>query len=98
MHPLMAFGGALVFAGWWAVERFGWRRTLIACAALAVAVAAVLACRPLGTRLFGPMDDDWRDCARRAVPMNFPSEWLFLDWLHLGAGLFLTFAHRPEPV
>ena len=91
MHPLMAFGAALAFAGWWAVERFGWRRTLIACSVLGVAVAAVLAWRPLGTRVLGPLDDEWRDYARRAVPMNFPSEWLFLDWLHLGAGLLLTF-------
>ena len=97
MHPLMAFGGALVFAGWWAVERFGWRPTLIACAALAAGTAAVLVYPPLGTRLFGPMDGDWRDCARRAVPMNFPSEWSFLDWLHLAAGLFLTFVIGLNP-
>ena len=97
MHPLMAFGGALVFAGWWTVERLGWRWTLIACAALAAGTVAVLAYPPLGTRLFGPMDGDWRDCARRAVPMNFPSEWSFLDWLHLAAGLFLAFVIGLDP-
>ncbi len=92
MHPLMAFGGALVVVGWWAVERLGWRRTLTVCAALAVALAAILVYRPLGTRLLGPLDDEWRDYARRAVPMNFPAEWVLLDWLNLGAGLVFAFA------
>ncbi|HVS37847.1 MAG TPA: hypothetical protein VMS17_19975 [Gemmataceae bacterium] len=92
MHPLMAFGGALVFGGWWAVERFGWKWTLIVCAGLAAVMAAILIYRPLGTRLLGPMDNEWREYSRRAVPMNFPSEWILFDWINLGAGLVFAFA------
>ncbi len=87
MHPLMAFGGVMACAGYWAVERFGWRRTLFVCADVAAMAAALLAYRTLATWLFGTLDDEWRDYARRAVPMNFPSEWSFHDWLHLSAGL-----------
>src|SRR5450755_3039009 len=70
MHPLMTVGGVLVFAGWWMTARFGWSRTLLLCAPLAVAVAAVLAYQPLGARLFGALDDEWREYTRRACPMN----------------------------
>ena len=86
LHPLMTAGAVLVFAAWVAVERLGWRRALLLAAPFAVAAACVLAIRPLGERLLGPLDDDWRGCITAACPITVPTEWAPGDWVRIGVG------------
>jgi hypothetical protein len=87
VHPLMAFGGVLVWAGCLAAARLN-RATLIAViVALAAVGIAVLAWEPLGVRVFGAMDMQWRDMVRDASAYNFPDEWTRADWSNLAVCL-----------
>lgn len=83
MHPLMAFGGFMIWAGCLAAGVLS-RRTLAALvSAGAAAGLAVLAIPPLGMRVFGYMDNDWRMLVHGATMFNFPAEWGMLDWLNV---------------
>jgi hypothetical protein len=86
LHPLMTAGAVLVFAAWVAVERLGWRKALPLAAPFVVAVICVLAVRPLGERLLGRLDDDWRGCITAACPITVPTEWEPADWVRIGVG------------
>ncbi len=87
MHPLMAFGGCMIWAGCLAVENLGRRRLLWLGGTLGVLGLAVLAIPPLGFNLFGSMDEDWRLVVRHASAYNFPDEWYFSDWLNVAVSL-----------
>jgi len=86
LHPLMTAGAVLVFAAWVAVERLGWRRAALLAAPFVVAAVCVLAIRPLGERLLGRLDDDWRGCITAACPITVPTEWERADWVRIGVG------------
>lgn len=86
LHPLMAFGGLLIFLGWCVLRFF----SLVQAAALGGAVAltglAILAVSPWGGRLLGTMDADWFDAVRRVNPYQVPAMWRGTDWLHIAVG------------
>jgi hypothetical protein len=83
MHPLMGVGGVLTFVLWWSFGHLS-RRQLVALGCLAVAGAgAVLAYEPLGTRVFGHMDDTWRATNLQICFFIRPSEWAPEDWARL---------------
>ena len=84
MHPLMACGGLLVWAGCLAVAVLSRRQVLVLGAALTVLAIAVLAIPSLGLAVFGAMDDEWRQVVRQASPYNFPDEWAPRDWINVG--------------
>jgi hypothetical protein len=87
LHPLMAFVGFLVFALWWALTRLS-RRQLLAAAAAACALAAVVVgYEPLGRRVFGYMDDPWRDVIFEVCFFIRPQEWAVSDWLRLACAV-----------
>ena len=80
VHPLMALGGVLIWAGFlahlWLPTRW-FHACLIGGALLGLTLLAIV---PLGTKLFGYMDDDWHEVIRRAVLYNYPDAWSRLDW------------------
>ena len=82
LHPLMAVGGFLVWGGVLLVDKLGWRRASLIVACLGVGLAALLAMPSLAGRVFGIMDDDWRETVRRGSPFPFPSEWETRDWIN----------------
>ncbi len=87
MHPLMAFGGVMVWAGYVACTYLPMRVFAgLLCAALLGGVA-VLAIPAVGTQLFGTMDDDWHQMIRVAVGYNYPDTWTFKDWLNVAVSL-----------
>jgi hypothetical protein len=101
LHPLMACGGLLVFVLWSSYQLLPWR-WLLALASLAAFVAAgVLLYQPLGLKLFGHMDDRWRDLIMRRSPHCFPALWEVADWLQIGSSLIILLAaawHLPRPL
>ncbi|MBI3823010.1 MAG: hypothetical protein HY289_10085 [Planctomycetes bacterium] len=92
MHPLMAFGGMLIWAGCVASTYLP-RGVFVAllCAAL-VGVVTILGIPALGARVFGTMDDDWHEMIRVAVGYNYPDTWNLKDWLNLGVSFALPIA------
>jgi hypothetical protein len=80
MHPLMALGGVLIWAGClahlWLPTRWFYG-CLIGAALLGVTLLTIV---PVGIKLFGYMDDDWHEVIRRAVLYNYPDSWSWLDW------------------
>ena len=80
LHPLMAFGGVLIWAGYCVWKYLGGRVFLGTLSAAGLLAAGVLIYEPLGKRIFGEMDDAWRQTIRHASSFNFPSEWALGDW------------------
>lgn len=91
MHPLMAQAGLLIWLG-----VVGWnvlpRRGLIICLVTVFAAALTLLYRPWGLRLFGEMDEPWREIVLVASAYNFPEEWHFRDWVNIAFSLSVVMA------
>ncbi len=83
LHPLMATGGFLTWAGVFLVDRVGWRRACLVVGGFALAGTAILAVPAVATRLLGPMDDAWREAILLATSFNFPSQWQASDWANV---------------
>lgn len=101
LHPLMAFGGLLIWSAFQGWNRLGGRAFFAATAILSLLAAAVLAYEPIGLRLFGSMDETWRQTILHASSFNFPSEWGSEDWWYLAVQLALAAAclwqYRGDP-
>ena len=83
VHPLMASGGLLIWAGYHVWKYVGIRTFAGVMAGTCGLAIIVLAVEPLGKRCFGEMDDVWRQTIMQASPFNFPSLWDWSDWLGL---------------
>lgn len=81
LHPLMAFGGVLVFLGWCGHRYLTRTQALVALGGGIVLTLVVVLWQPLGTRLFGAMDAEWFAAVARANPYQVPRWWLPADWL-----------------
>ncbi len=99
LHPLMAVAGVFLFVAAPLTQR---PRVLVAVSVLGVAAAVgTLAWEPLGRKLFGHMDDHWRDIHLRTCFFVRPALWTLADWLRLGFALVVvgvaaaTFARAP---
>jgi hypothetical protein len=93
LHPLMAFGGLLASLLWWGGTRLTGRQ-LAALALAGCALAAVtVACEPLGARLFGHIDDDWRAVLFETNFFIDPAVWVASDWVRIAwAALVVGYA------
>ena len=83
IHPLMAFGGLLVWAAYHLWKHLGSYAFIGSTVAVTALAAGVLAYEPLGKRCFGEMDETWRETIMHASPFNFPSQWGNIDWWFL---------------
>jgi hypothetical protein len=92
IHPLMAFGPLLLWTGYVIWTYLGLRTFVAALAGAALVSAVVLVYEPIGHRLFGTMDDEWRESILHASSFNFPSQWAWRDWAYLGFQLALLSA------
>ncbi|HZY85257.1 MAG TPA: hypothetical protein VFE78_10535, partial [Gemmataceae bacterium] len=92
LHPLMAFVGLLVFALWWALNHLSRRQLVLAAAAACALAAVVVGYEPLGRRVFGHMDDAWRDVIFDVCFFIRPHEWGVTDWLRLACGVSVVAA------
>lgn len=89
LHPLMAFGGLLVWTGYHAWKHLGVYAFLGLAGSAIAAAAVVLAVESIGKRVFGAMDAEWREAIMQASPFNFPSLWDRADWLGLAFQLVI---------
>jgi hypothetical protein len=83
LHPLMAFGAILLLALWWSLTRLTRRQFAGLVLAVCAAAALVLAYEPLGARVFGRMDDDWRDVILTVCFFVQPQTWAGSDWVRI---------------
>lgn len=83
LHPLMAFAGALVLVLWALFRRLSWPGLAVVGTVTALAGAVVVFYQPLGTRVFGHMDDEWREVERHLCFFTDPAVWLVKDWLRI---------------
>jgi hypothetical protein len=86
-HPLMAVGGLFIWAGCLAWNFLPGKVLLMATTLLGIAGIGFLANTALATRVFGTMDESWREVILKASPFNFVSEWKITDWVNVGMGL-----------
>ena len=92
MHPLMAFGGVMIWAGYVACTFLPTRVFAGLLIAALLGLTAILSIHDVGTRLFGPMDDDWHQMIRLAVGYNYPDTWTFKDWLNVAVSIAVPIA------
>lgn len=91
-HPLMAFGGLLIWLGYVAWVLVGARGFTIGFAAACAASILVVAIPAAGVRLFGQIDDDWHAMIRLSALYNYPDAWSYTDWLNHAVALGLGVA------
>jgi hypothetical protein len=102
MHPLMAFGGVMIWTGC-IVGAYLPTRAIIGVAASSLIGGVVLLCLPIAGHLFGTMDDDWHQMIRLTVGYNYPDSWSLKDWINLTASFALPIAgcfalYQDDPV
>ncbi|MSQ95468.1 MAG: hypothetical protein EXR98_13045 [Gemmataceae bacterium] len=103
LHPLMAFGGLLMWIGYVAQLVLSPRAFFAGLVGVGMVGASLLLFHPAGLRLFGEMDDEWHDMVRLAVLYNYPDAWSMIDWVNqllalgLCAGGFV-WLFRADPV
>ncbi len=92
LHPIMALGGLMTWAIYLLSCRLSWR-ALAGLGILAVSAGIVaVAWEPLGNRLFGPFDAEWRDIVFKTCFFIRPSLWTLTDWLRIGWGVAVFIA------
>jgi hypothetical protein len=80
LHPLMAFGGALVIGLWWMFAWLSWRWLTGLADGTILAGCAVAFYEPLGLLLFGYMAPEWRQVERHLCFFTNPAWWTLGDW------------------
>ena len=90
IHPLMGFGGLMVWAGFHLWKYLGVKTFCTASVAVGILAIIVLTNESLGKRCFGEMDDVWRQSIMQASPFNFPSLWDWVDWLGMAFQLAIV--------
>ncbi len=94
IHPIMAVCGLLAWLCWQALEHFS-RGTFAALAAVCgLAALGCLLYAPLGTALFGPMDETWRRAIHAVNLYSLPAEWTWRDWLRIAVAFGVVVAAR----
>lgn len=81
VHPLMTFGGVLIWVGCAACRWLSPRLVLGGCIAATLAGMAILCTPALATSLFGAIDDEWHQMIRLSVGYNYPDSWALKDWI-----------------
>ena len=89
IHPLMAFGGMMIWAGMLASSLLPWRVFLVVLIATVLGGVTILSLPALAIPMFGLMDDDWHHMIRVAVGYNYPDDWRAIDWVNLVLSLAL---------
>ena len=83
LHPLMAVGGVLIFALWWSATRLPRRWCLVGLLMGVGLAGAIVMYQPLGSRFFGPMDDEWKTILLNVCFSIDPSRWQGSDWVRI---------------
>jgi hypothetical protein len=90
LHPLMAFGGALVLILAVLFARLSARWLLGLGVAAALLGAVGLLYEPVGRRFLGHLDDDWRSVILGVCFFIDPRHWSAGDWLRIGCATGVT--------
>jgi hypothetical protein len=92
LHPLMVVGGILPAGLWWVARRRA-RKKLVWIALAVGTLAALVTCvEPLGSRLFGHMDDVWRTINLQICFYVRPARWTWDDWIRIAVGCAFVLA------
>jgi hypothetical protein len=91
IHPLMAFGGVMIWTGCVAWTYLP-TRVFIGLVAASLIGGVVLLSLPIAERLFGAMDDEWHQMIRLTVGYNYPDAWSIKDWINLAVSFALPIA------
>jgi hypothetical protein len=83
MHPLMGVGGVLTWVLWWLFGYLKWWQLTGALVLSLAASVGVLAYEPVGTHVFGHMDDAWREINLQICFFIKPTEWTPEDWARM---------------
>jgi hypothetical protein len=82
IHPLMAFGGVMIWAGYLACTYAPMRAFAALTIAALMGGVMLLSVAPLSQRIFGTMDDDWHRLIRLSTGFHYPDSWSPKDWIN----------------
>ncbi|MBI2803356.1 MAG: hypothetical protein HYX68_00050 [Planctomycetes bacterium] len=102
-HPLMAFGGLLIWTGYLAKCFLPAKVFCGLLAGGAIAGLTALLIPTVALRMFGYMDDEWHEQVRLTVLYNYPDSWTYVDWVNHSLALSLcvmasVWLFRDDPV
>jgi hypothetical protein len=92
LHPLMAFGGMMIWAGYLACTFLLMRVATGLLIAALLGGVAILSIPTVGVQVFGSMDADWHQMIRVAVGYNYPDTWTYKDWLNVAVSFAVPIA------
>lgn len=92
LHPLMAFPGLLVIGGWMVLSYFQPKKIIFGVFLAVVASAAIMLDKTLALRLFGSMDETWRQILDRVYFFVYPLKWTIQDWLRIILSFTVVFS------
>ncbi len=81
LHPIMGFSGLCIWILYQLLRSVRPMMFLVLTLFGSAAIAGMLLYEPLGTAIFGRMDDVWRGHVVARSSYCVPSVWLFEDWL-----------------
>jgi hypothetical protein len=89
MHPLMAPAGVLTALAWWLFMRRN-RMWLLVLGGLLLVAGVCLGYQPLGERLLGHIDEEWRGIYLNVCFYIDPGQWSAGDWARILLGILVT--------
>ena len=89
VHPLQGSGGLIIVGLTWAGRQLSWRRRILTLG-LVCCSGLVLLWEPVGSRLFGVMDEEWRSVILEVCCFIRPSEWALQDWARIVIGTLIV--------
>jgi hypothetical protein len=92
LHPLMAVGAFLTWTVYFLSRRLTSRQLAGVALLLTGAGVFVLARQSLATRIFGQVDDEWRDVILQICFFIRPASWSALDWARIAWGFVVVVA------
>jgi hypothetical protein len=94
IHPVMAFGGLLVW-GWCILSNvLSPRQFHVTLVAGFVSTVAILSSYPVASRMFGVMDPAWQDAVFAANFYATPVKWVIRDWFQLATAFAIVTVFR----
>jgi hypothetical protein len=94
LHPIMGFSGLCIWICWHLLRLAGPQAVGLMVMAGASVLAVVLLVEPLGTAIFGQMDQRWLTFSTGGNPYCRPTDWRASDWFAIATAFAIVASGR----